>query len=408
MSENKERKINNIDDSVKASLIKNPKLKKVFVTLFVCFLVIMFAGTCVIGVKPLAKDMLNAKTNGVEGTITNLEADFNDSLLAKKGYIDIYGGIAGVIDMRFIRDADYSNSVVKDNHGNLHFVNYGTDYTDLADDLAIYKSADIPILFVQPPTKYIEGYTEFPLSIEDETTATADELQKLLAENDIMTLDLREAACEELNPETMFFATDHHWTVETAFWALQKTVDYIESDIGIDLDPEGFYTDINNWNKETHENSFLGSQGRRVGSWYAGLDDFTLITPNFETEYSVLGLKDDEELTGSFQEVILDDELLDFTADTWINHYAGYWGKDDDKVVVDNLLNNNGANILLLKDSFGLPYGAFLSSMVDTMTIIDLRYYDINELQAYMAQNDFDMILVMYKMYSVASGAEVE
>lgn len=408
MTENKEQKSKSVDDSVKASLIKDSKLKKVFIGIFAAFLIIMFVGTCFIGVKPMAKDVLNIGSNGVEGTIANLEANFNDSLLAKEGYINVFGGIVGAINMDFVRDADYSNSVVKDNHGNLHFVTYGTDYSNLTDDLAIYKSAGIPILFVQPPTKYIEGYTEFPLTLDDKTTETADELQQLLAENGIMTLDLREPASNELDPANMFFKTDHHWTIETSFWAMDKTVDYIKTNFGIDLDPTGYYSDINNWKQEVYEDSFLGSQGRRVGSWYTGIDDFTVISPDFETDYSILGLEEDVELTGSFDEVILYDDLLDFTASNWTNHYAGYWGKDDDKVFIDNRLNNDGANILLLKDSFGLPYGAFLTTMVDTMTIIDLRYYDINELEYYLSQSDFDMILVLYKMYSVASGVETE
>lgn len=138
-----------------------------------------------------------------------------------------------------------------------------------------------------------------------------------------------------------------------------------------------------------------------MGQLYGGLDDFTLITPKFETDYHVIGLRDDEEAEGSFAEAVLEDKLLNFEGSVWTNHYAGYWGQDDAKVVVDNRLNDDGANVLLIKDSYGLPYGAFLSTMVDKLMVIDLRYYDINDLQRYIADSDFDLVIILSKMYNV-------
>ena len=34
-------------------------------------------------------------------------------------------------------------------------------------------------------------------------------------------------------------------------------------------------------------NSYLGSLGRKVGKYYAGLDDFALIYPKFKTSFDV-------------------------------------------------------------------------------------------------------------------------
>lgn len=401
MTDNKAKKHSKVDDSVKSSLVQNKTLKKLLIVLFSAFLGIVLVGTWYWGEMSLKEQLRYAKNEGIEAAIASTETEFNENLLDKEYFIDLYGGVVRLADMDFVRDADYSYSVIKDNHNNLQFITFDTDYTGIEKDFAIYGAGDAPVIFIQPPTKYIEGYTEFPPSLEDKTTENVDNLLSLLQAQNIPTLDLRETAKAELDLDNVFFRTDHHWTIETAFWAVDKSVDFIKETTGIDLDPENYYTDINNWNLETHEKSFLGSQGRRVGTLYGGLDDFTVITPNFDTDYHIYGIDGNEERQGSFEEAVLDDELLDFDASVWENHYAGYWGQDDAKVVADNLLNDDGAKVLLIKDSYGLPYGAFLSAMTDSLTIVDLRYYDIGELQNYIQKSDFDLVIVLYKMYNV-------
>ncbi len=386
---------------IHSTAVQNRRLQRIMIGIFVGFLLAVFLGTCALGLRALAADLLGVRNAGVETAIADFEADFNENLLGKEYLVDLHGGLARLIDMKFIRDADYSSSVVKDNHGNLQFMTYDVDFTGIENDLAVYTAGDSPVIFVQPPTKFIEGYTEFPPTLEDKTTVNVDTLMELLAENNITALDLRQPAAEELNPAGMFFGTDHHWTIQTAFWAVDKSVDFIRETTGLDLDPDNYYTDLSNWTQERHEKSFLGSQGRRVGELYGGLDDFTLITPDFATDYYVSGLRDDEDKEGSFSEAVLEDSLLNFDESVWVNHYAGYWGQDDAKVVVDNRLNNDGANVLLIKDSYGLPYGAFLSTMVDKLTMIDLRYYDVNDLQRYIADSDFDLVIILSKMYNV-------
>lgn len=234
--------------AVRSTAVSSRRLQKIMIGIFAGFLLLMFLGTCYFGRHLLAADLRDMKTAGVEDTIANLEANFNESLLGKEYFVDFHGGLARLIDMKFIRDADYSSSVVKDNHGNLQFMTYDVDFTGIENDLAVYTAGDSPVIFVQPPTKFIEGYTEFPPSLEDKTTENVDALMAILQSyDDIETLDLRQPASEELNPENMFFRTDHHWTIETAFWAVDKTVDFIKAETGLDLDPDGYYTDLVNW-----------------------------------------------------------------------------------------------------------------------------------------------------------------
>ncbi|UQT49037.1 hypothetical protein M5E87_03115 [Flavonifractor plautii] len=79
-----------------------------------------------------------------------------------------------------------------------------------------------------------------------------------------------------------FFRTDHHWKPEAAFFAWQALTDELEGRYGLAADPA--LTDPANWDTRVLEHFFLGSQGKRVGSLYAGADDITLYTPKFDSE----------------------------------------------------------------------------------------------------------------------------
>lgn len=394
--ENKQRSTK-VDDTVKKPQVRNRKLKILLIVVFVLFVGSVSLLTWGLSAKTVVSDVLNVRSNGVTETIANVEVDINDGLAAKEYFIDIFGGVVNLADMDFVRDTDYSYSVIKDNHGILQFMTFEAELPEIVQNIDTYTALDVPVIYIQPPTKYIEGYTVFPDAIDNKATQNADDILNYLKTKDVPVLDLRSAASDELDKENIFYHTDHHWTTQTAFWAVGRTVDFIKEVTGFDMDPEGYYTDIENWKAETYENSFLGSQGRRVGRLYGGVDDFTLIYPEFETDYYITGLKDDADAEGDFNEAILEDGLLDFNDSVWTNHYAGYWGGDYSKVTVDNRLNDNGLNVLLIKDSYGLPYSAFMSTMVDEMTIIDLRYFSISDLPSYVEESDFDLILIMYE-----------
>jgi hypothetical protein len=82
--------------------------------------------------------------------------------------------------------------------------------------------------------------------------------------------------------ENDFFKTDHHWNLEGAFRAFCKLTAVLP-DYGFSVDPA--WTDWDSYEKTVYEDSFLGSQGKRVGTLFAGLDDLTAIDPEFDTDF---------------------------------------------------------------------------------------------------------------------------
>lgn len=335
----------------------------------------------------------------VNTLVDRWEADAADNLLFKEELVEIDGLAARVFDKHFVRDTDYSYSVVRDNHDWLQFITFNAEPKQIVREIADYQELGVPIVYVQPPTKYIDGYTEFPATLHDKTATNVATVAELLREAGVERLDLRELADEQgLDKEQMFYRTDHHWRVETAFWANVETVNWLNGLLGWDIDEDGYYRDLANWQQTDFGKNFLGSQGRRVGRFFGGVDDFVLIEPEFDTEFAVTITEQDGDIVeknGSFSEVLLDWDMLN-DSDIYSNRYGAYWGADYQLVVADNLQNEDGKRVLIVKDSYSLPYGAFMACALDELYMVDLRYFDIADLAGYISEIKPDLVLIMY------------
>ncbi len=386
------------------TIIQNRWVQRVMVTVFV--LAIVGCGAATVGSSPIA--IVGGGISGweggedtkgrLEGWVSGTEAAFDSALTHKERWIDWYGLTVRLAKQHFIRDVDYSYSVIKDNSDMLQFITYVASVPEIVQTLGTYKDIGTPIIYVQPPTKYMDDFTKFPINLYDKTAENTANLLASLEQQHIPYLDLRQRAADQLDRLSMFYRTDHHWQTETAFWAVGETVDFIRQETGLDLDPDGYYTDPANYDFTVYDQCFLGSQGRRVGRYYNGLDNFTLITPSFATSYEVQYVDEKKETcTGGFTDTIVEDSFLNMADTPYTNRYAAYFGGDHMKVVIDNQqIGREGKRILVVKDSFGLPYSAFLSTMVDQLVMVDLRYYPIDELREYMEVNQFDLVIVMY------------
>lgn len=389
--------------------MKNDKKepRRIFLPLvFLGLLAVLFVGTFVQHARTYVAEIgwvqNNCQTDFV-GKITTLvdrwEADAAENLLFKEELVEIDGLAARAFDKHFVRDTDYSYSVVRDNHDWLQFITFNANPKQILQDIDQYTALGVPVVYVQPPTKYIEGYTEFPATLHDQTNSNVQMIAGLLEDADVPRLDLRELAeDEQLDKEQMFYRTDHHWRVETAFWAYAGTVQWLNELLGWSIDAEGFYTDLSNWQTTDFGKNFLGSQGRRVGRFFGGVDDFVLIQPDFDTNFAVTITEQSGktvEKQGSFGDVLLDWDMLN-DSDVYTNRYGAYWGADYPLVVADNLNNSDGKRVLIIKDSYSLPYGAFMATALDELYMIDLRYYDIANLADYITEIQPDLVLIMY------------
>lgn len=381
--------------------------RRIFLPLmFLGLLGVLCVGTFVLRapgyVSEIAWVQANCQTD-FAGKVTTLvdrwEADAAENLLFKEELVEIDGLAARAFDKHFVRDTDYSYSVVRDNHDWLQFITFNANPKQILQNIDDYTALGVPVVYVQPPTKYIEGYTEFPATLHDQTAVNVQATADLLAAADVPRLDLRTLAEEEqLDKDALFYRTDHHWRVETAFWANARTVQWLNELLGWNIDESGYYTDLANWQTVDFGKNFLGSQGRRVGRFFGGVDDFVLIQPNFDTDFAVTITEQSGnvvEKRGTFSEVLLDWDMLN-DSDIYSNRYGAYWGADYPLVVADNLQNDDGKRVLIIKDSYSLPYGAFMATALDKLYMIDLRYYDMADLAGYITEIQPDVVLIMY------------
>ena len=339
-----------------------------------------------------------------EGFVEGVEESFDTYIFKKEKYIDLYGWGEKVLGRNYIRDKNPSYTVVKDNYGILQFMTFATDDTEnLKEIIALNQELEeneIPFMFVQVPSKVIDEFTELPSSLVDASNDNMDNFLEGLREGGINYLDIRDSVeADERDKESLFYKTDHHWTSETALWATEKIVDRISADYNINIDEERQYINPDQLEMVTYKNSFLGSQGRRVGKKYAGVDDFTLITPKFETDYKVTIKQSHTSTTyeGDFVEAVLDAELVDMTQTIYTNRYAGYFGGDYPEVTVQNKLNTNGKKILVVKDSFALPVSAFLSTAVEELRMLDVRYITMKDIGIYAKEYKPDVVIFLCK-----------
>lgn len=306
------------------------KIDKYIITTFL-FIIIIF----VVGIATFGNNKSEFYSILKSGDVINKTNEIYSSNVAfSDEFIEVWSETQSLSNAQLLDDAEYG-VIIKDSNGSLYFPAADIDVSKYAQNTInfsnILKEKETPFVYIQAPNKDLKGYTEKIVSEYNFSNKNADEFIVKIKENDVDVLDLRELIIKEnLNRDEMFYKTDHHWTTETAFWAFTKIVDYMNSEYNLNIDKNKFYTDINNYKKEIIENCFLGSLGRRVGKSVSGIDDYTFIEPNFETDYEIYnGVVSKEEtiIEGNFRKAIAKEKIL-VNQDVTANKHAAYFEWD--------------------------------------------------------------------------------
>lgn len=337
--------------------------------------------------------------------VGQIETVYTDGFYDKERFVEIWSlaqQLTSVQKAVKLEDAEYGY-IIRDTHGKLHFpaphfdvsgeIERTTAFADKVSRMGAH------FVYIQAPNKKLNNYTVYPFDAENYANEDCDTLLEHLENYGIDTLDLRDSIeRQNLDRDSLFYATDHHWTTKTAFWAFGEAVEYIEKNFGIMLDPMGFYRDIENYSVIEYPDSYLGSQGRRVGSAVSGYDDYEFIAPNFGTDYTIYDAivsKKQPAFSGDFMSAIAKPRILEST-DKEANKHAAYFEWDYGNIVIKNNNCDNDVKILLIKDSFALPFAAFLSTCVSELHMMDLRDAAAPVPAEYVEENDFDCVIVMY------------
>lgn len=336
-------------------------------------------------------------------TIAKLENTINEYTFGKYAFIEAYGYMQLLMD----KNEAANFEVVKDTEGKLHYSHFADQphskkhltarVKSMADQLNVKQTK---LTFVMPPDKFIRGYTIFPTGIPYHyNNETADLFLSELQQVGVDTVDLREGILDSgIPPSQLFFKTDHHWTIETAFWGFGQLVQHLNEVIDLQLDPERFYTDIENYNVIQYKDSYIGSMGRKVGKYYAGVDDFSLIYPKFKTDYDFYYKNDLEEkhLSGRFEDVLLAIYPLNMEGDKYSpmkDKYFTYLYGNQPFVHIKNKEVTDGPKVLFIKDSLAVPLISFLSTLCSDIYLIDPRFYKEDILQ-FVNETELDHVFI--------------
>ena len=252
-------------------------------------------------------------------------------------------------------------------------------------------------LFLMTPAQLCSLEQLLPTGYTDCSNQDADRLLELLAQQNVPFLDLRRTMHDRgLSHEELFFRTDHHWTPEAGFWAYGEILQEL-SNRGYIGPVEEFYTDRENFEFTPYEDCFLGSSGKRTGIYFAGLDDFTVIRPKFDTHITVTYPTLDQTYSGTYFEAVNHPYTeAEMTKPNYfiMNHYGMYGRSDTAPVLRTNEAAPLDKKVLLLGDSFTNVPGSFLSLYAQRSLEADLRYYDGTFAELYEAF-DPDLVLLM-------------
>lgn len=368
----------------------------------IIFLFLIFA-TSILNIKDKISDFselsIEARMENGETLEDVLKTEIGEVESIKNMNVNLNGAFQRLLGKHYIYDVNRSIDLIKTEDGYLvtvpYYGEYQTQEQQAADALIqtseTLKKMGIDLLYVQCPgvdglnqQELLDGF--YPTSFD-----RVEFFLNALKDGSVNYLDCRTII--DTNSRDSFFKTDHHWTMETAL-DVSKVI--CESLVSQEYVLEESTYGVENYTITVHEEAFLGAEGRRVGRYYAGLDDISVITPDYETDFTVRIPSKEIIKEGSFENSIMDNSKDISNYSFTDSAYYMYWGGDYPLVEVTNNLAENDYNIMIVKDSYGIPVSAFMANSFKKMSIVDMRYYQEQTLYDLVEEEKPDAVIFVY------------
>ena len=318
-----------------------------------------------------------------------IETDIASTFFEKFQFVNLNGAMKNFLGQKEM------NGVVKlNNEYLLTTISYSSDeyLQKCADNLNTLNGycdqRDIKLVYASTPYTSGKYAPELPEGVEDYGNNNIDRFITMLDTYDIDTIDFRIKMYEDgIDHYSMMYKTDHHWNTEAGFYAYYILEDYITSETGCDTDER--ISDIKNYTLTKYENWHLGSRGQRTGRYYAEIDDFDLILPDFNTTIKEY----DSGIIGTMPDLVINTEPLankqytsrytyDYVLGNSLGHYL-------------NLDCRNDIRILIVTDSFGKAVNPYL--MMGFREIYYVYDADVSSITPQFIESyDPDVVILMY------------
>ena len=119
----------------------------------------------------------------------------------------------------------------------------------------------------------------------------------------------------------------------------------------MNLDPDGYYRNIDNYDVTWHKKMFLGSAGRNAGMSFGNLEleDFQTIIPKFSGKIKYSGKE------GNYTDTVIIKDKLNYDDVYTSDPYGFYMNGIERKETIINENNPDGMKVLFIRDSFASP-----------------------------------------------------
>lgn len=388
------------------------KFNKNIILFVVCFLIVAFGFN-----KPYFESLADSAKDfsaqieevGIFSAFDAFTADIEDASTVKIAYhnalMDINSIKDNLLNTRIITKGE--DTIIKTDSGSLvkaqGYISDSELDTVVEKIQKLYsftKNSDAQFLYVAAPQK---GYgVSLPKNVDDYRTENTDRFLSKMQQAEIPTLDLIEKLTDQnIMSEDLFFVTDHHWTPNTAFWANAQICNTLNEYYGFKFNEQ--FNNLKNYNIKTYKNHFLGSYGKKTGTYFArgGADDIDIITPNFETKLIEEQPIKSQIRSGDFTQTVMYMENVEGKDYYAKNPYAAYCGGDFRLQIVKNELNPDGDKILLIRDSYACAVAPFLSLNASELHITDIRDFghfvgEKMDMYKYIEKIKPDYVIVLY------------
>ena len=360
--------------------------------------------------KESAGQMLSGDIS-LKQMVGQIEESLTDDAYERMKFVELFSYTNVLLDKREINNFAY----IKDETGSLH---YSSFYRERQTELFEYAmrvkrlkdyvgSRDTEVLFVVAPSKFVPNDNRLRSGMPvNNPQPVVDELLFYLNRLGVDTLDLnRVIPCKEVPYEEAFFRTDHHWTIDAAYYSTKVLAQRMNEDFGYDLDTETYLSE-DSYTTVRYEQGMLGSMGRGSGANFSGLDDFNAYYPNFKMNFyrNTLGedglYRDQEgDIIGT---LVLPDVLKNNSNIYSDSQYSLYINGLRQHEQIKNLDTPEGLKIFMIRDSYFSPVMAFMAPMcgeIDAMwSLEDMDQLNIEE---YIRSNEFDCIIIEFYPYNI-------
>ena len=189
-----------------------------------------------------------------------------------------------------------------------------------------------------------------------------------------------------------FFRTDHHWKPETGIWAAGEIAELLNTNFGYGIDKN--IGNADNYNIKIYKDYCLGSQGKISTLKFTDPEDFSLVTPKKETDFTV-NYYSDYGGTGSFDEVLIDMRAVEKIDYYNISTYSAYLYGNNAATSIKNNNVHNGKRLMILSDSFCKCVVPILAQEIEYIDVVDRRYFT-GSIMSYAEQFRPDTVIVAY------------